>query len=228
MGIVLFSLIDLLMYARAFTLIELLVVVAIVALLISILVPSLKRARDQIRNVVCKSNLRQYHTAIYHYAQDHNGELLRYSIDAGWLPWGYIRWHDALDLYPDIKVESRKKMHCPKAKLGVDHNSTFMYAMNFWLIGKMFDKPNTHILLADAYHSFMGDSDPGWTFYPPWLSPVVHLFKNNSIQYRHEAWANILLSDSSVQAYFGKTHRQRRTTVGMGRGCGKEPPPVQD
>jgi prepilin-type N-terminal cleavage/methylation domain-containing protein/prepilin-type processing-associated H-X9-DG protein len=44
---------------RAFTLIEVLAVGAIVALLISILLPALSRARDQTRSVACQSNLRQ-------------------------------------------------------------------------------------------------------------------------------------------------------------------------
>lgn len=43
----------------AFTLVELLTVVAILALLMAILLPSLKGARDQARSVVCLSNLRQ-------------------------------------------------------------------------------------------------------------------------------------------------------------------------
>lgn len=56
--------------SKAFTLIELLVVVAIIALLISILLPSLSRARELSKRTVCASNLHGVAQAMYIYAQD--------------------------------------------------------------------------------------------------------------------------------------------------------------
>jgi len=57
-------------WTAAFTLIELLVVVAIIALLISILLPSLSRAREQARRSVCASNLHQVGIAMPMYTED--------------------------------------------------------------------------------------------------------------------------------------------------------------
>ena len=61
------------MNRKAFTLIELLVVVAIIALLVSILVPSLQQAREQAKMVVCVSNERQMALGMSMYADDNQG-----------------------------------------------------------------------------------------------------------------------------------------------------------
>jgi len=60
---------------RGFTLIELLVVVAIIALLISILLPSLARARESARAVMCLSNLKQIGLATVMYTTEYKGQL---------------------------------------------------------------------------------------------------------------------------------------------------------
>ncbi len=63
-----------------FTLIELLVVVAIIALLISILLPSLNNAREQAKEVTDRSNLRQILQAMMYYAEDHDQKWYMYNV----------------------------------------------------------------------------------------------------------------------------------------------------
>ena len=57
---------------KGFTLIELLVVISIIALLLSILMPSLQKVKEQARKVVCQSNLKQQGVACVMYQGDYN------------------------------------------------------------------------------------------------------------------------------------------------------------
>jgi len=60
---------------RGFTLIELLVVIAIIALLISVLLPSLSRARSRSKDLVCQSNMRQLGINVHYYLGENKDRL---------------------------------------------------------------------------------------------------------------------------------------------------------
>jgi prepilin-type N-terminal cleavage/methylation domain-containing protein/prepilin-type processing-associated H-X9-DG protein len=92
-------------FRRAFTLVELMVVIVIVAILASLLLPALSRAKKSAQGAACKSNLRQFGIALNLFVADHGfyplghggGSVL--SPEPGEQPWflalqsyGLPRW----------------------------------------------------------------------------------------------------------------------------------------
>ena len=69
---------------NGFTLIELLVVIAIISLLVSVLLPSLQRAKELARAVVCASNVRQIGLSVQYYAEDYDDLLIPSTV---WIDW---------------------------------------------------------------------------------------------------------------------------------------------
>ena len=96
---------------KAFTLIELLVVIAIIALLLAILMPSLNKAKEHARAVVCVSNLRTWGLLVALYTNDYNGSF--HGVHVGGTAWqnAYREYYDGAN---DIRC-------CPSAmKLSSD------------------------------------------------------------------------------------------------------------
>ncbi len=76
----------------AFTLVELLIVIAIIAILASLLLPALKRARDYGKAIVCKNNLKQIGAATISYTCDHDGRLTPWRMSSIYA-WGGSTYH---------------------------------------------------------------------------------------------------------------------------------------
>ena len=87
---------------EAFTLIELLVVVSIIALLVSILLPALGRAREAAKQAVCHGNLHQIGIIMEMYAGENNGRFVRHDYTDPDMQWPALLMPYLDSVPPDV------------------------------------------------------------------------------------------------------------------------------
>ncbi len=100
--------------SKAFTLIELLVVIAIISLLVGILLPALKNARQLARLTQSQSNLKNVAASLETYRSDHKG-IIPYMVPANMVPatWSFagkdcnVWWQSGLGGFYDFPARTR-------------------------------------------------------------------------------------------------------------------------
>ena len=186
-----------------FTLIELLVVISIIALLMSILVPSLRKVKEQARKVVCASNLRQIGVALWTYIDDEgqnkfppkwsNSPPVQHPFQITLL--GYLSYQE--DIFKDpsaIKPVHGKWIDQKKTEYWMS------YGYNVGIAGFKRGKvlqPAGKIVLSGTMMSHERQAKDLNMWGPYWIPA----FQQSVIADWHAGDANILFADSGVSRH---------------------------
>ncbi len=183
--------------AHSFTLIELLVVIAIIAILASLLLPSLQAAKERSKRTGCINNLRQLGVATHMYV-DENEEfwpVMYWTFTAApagnWNP-NNIWWRGEVMPY----INNNESFICPANNLSSGKVDTYCsYIYNVYLSGysgtgatgrklKSITDPEVRYLLADSWANGCWGIDGSNHIWPPLPGGPFH-HASDRLDYRH-------------------------------------------